>query len=78
MTGAILFLIFFLTFIVHALLTSKCTIGPRAGRVCVRPCGCFGGFVRVPIILVIFLIKIILILFNVNGALLGGAFSGKV
>lgn len=76
--GAILFLLFFLTFIVHALMSSNFTMGPSARRICVRPFGCFAGFVRVPIMLVLFLVKIMLILFKVKGAILGGAFSGKV
>lgn len=53
------FLVLFLTFIVHALLTSNFTMGPRAGRICVRPCGCFVGLVSVPLLLMLFLSNII-------------------
>lgn len=62
---AILFLVFFLTFFVHLLLTEGFALNPETGEIFMQANKYLYNFLQMPIVLVVFLVGVLLLLFGI-------------
>ncbi len=67
---AVLFLVFFLTFLIHLLLTQGFALNPETGEVFMQPYKYFLNLIEMPIVLAVFLIGVVLVLYGIISALL--------
>lgn len=67
---AVLFLVFFLTFFVHLLLTEGFALNPDTGEIFMQSNKYLQNFLQMPIVLVVFLIGVLALLFGIYQGLL--------
>jgi len=65
-----LFLVFFLTFLIHLLLTEGFAVNPDTGEVFMQPYKYFNNLIQMPVVLLIFLIGVCGVLFGIIKSIL--------
>lgn len=75
LNNAILFLVFFLSFVIRTLVADGFAVNPDTQEVYMQPYKYFNNFIEMPIVLIVFLAGVVLVLFGIGKTVLKKTFD---